>query len=192
MLFRSCLVLLFIYLFNTGAYYIITYWGYRLGINIETDMRAGLFGNIQNSSFTYHDNHKTGHLLSNLTNDLFEVGEVAHHGPEDVFIALMTLIGSFGAMLYINAELALLMFITVPPLAFIVVFCKRRMTKAMKLMFRRMADFNAQVEDAVGGIRLVQAFANEKYESKLFHKDNYNFRGAKLESYKVMGLNTFA
>lgn len=189
LIFWACFALLFIYLFNTGAHYIVTYWGHRLGINIETDMRAELFDHIQKLSFTYHDNQKTGHLLSNLTNDLFEVGEVAHHGPEDVFIALITLIGSFGAMLYINTELALLMFVMVPPIVFIVVFCNRRMTKAMKLMFRRMANFNARVEDTVGGIRLVQAFANEKHESKLFHKDNYNFRDAKLKSYQVMGWN---
>lgn len=189
LIFWACLALFFIYLLNTGAYYIVTYWGHRLGINIETDMRAELFDHIQKLSFTYHDNQKTGHLLSNLTNDLFEVGEVAHHGPEDIFIALMTLIGSFGAMLYINTELALLMFIMVPLIAFVVVFCNRRMTKAMKLMFRRMADFNARVADTVGGIRLVQAFANEKHESKLFHKDNYNFRDAKLKSYRVMGWN---
>lgn len=185
----ACIVLFVIYIFNSWAHYIVTYWGHRLGINIETDMRAELFDHIQKLSFTYHDNQKTGHLLSSLTNDLFEVGEVAHHGPEDVFIAVITLFGSFGAMLYINAELALLMFVMVPPIAFIVVFCNRRMTKAMKLMFGRMADFNARVEDTVGGIRLVQAFANERHESKLFHKDNYNFRDAKLKSYRVMGWN---
>lgn len=189
LIFLACMALFFVYIFNSWAHYIVTYWGHRLGINIETDMRAELFDHIQKLSFTYHDNHKTGHLLSNLTNDLFEIGEVAHHGPEDVFIALMTFIGSFGAMLYINTELALLMFIMVPPIAFIVVFCNRRMTKAMKLLFRRMADFNARVEDTVGGIRLVQAFANEKHESKLFHKDNSHFREAKLESYRVMGIN---
>lgn len=189
LIFWACLALLFVYIFNSWAHYIVTYWGHRLGINIETDMRAELFDHIQKLSFTYHDNHKTGHLLSNLTNELFEIGEVAHHGPEDVFIALMTFIGSFGAMLYINTKLALLMFIMVPAIVFIVVFCNQRMTKAMKLLFRRMADFNARVEDTVGGIRLVQAFANEKHESKLFHKDNYHFRDAKLESYRVMGWN---
>lgn len=189
LIFWSCIGLLVIYMFNSGAHYIVMYWGHRLGMNIETDMRAQLFDHIQKLSFTYHDNNKTGHLLSNLTNDLFEVGEVAHHGPEDVFIAIMTFIGSFGAMLYINAQLALIMLIMVPPLTFIIVYCQRRMTKTMKLMFSRMANFNARVEDTVAGIRLVQAFANEKHESKLFHKDNYNFRDSKLAAYRVMGIN---
>ncbi|MFC4735253.1 ABC transporter ATP-binding protein [Bacillus daqingensis] len=178
-----------IYIFNSGAHYVVTYWGHRLGINIETDMRAELFEHVQRLSFTYHDNNKTGHLLSNLTNDLFEIGEVAHHGPEDLFIAFMTLIGSFAVMLYINVELALLTFFVVPLLVFIVVYCNRKMAQAMKSMFVRMADFNARVEDTIGGIRLVQAFANEKHERRLFQKDNLKFKEAKIWSYRIMGIN---
>lgn len=134
-------------------------------------------------------NNKTGRLLSNLTNDLFEVVEVAHHGPEDIFIALVTLIGSFVVMLYINVQLAILTFLIVPLLVFIVVYCNRRMNEAMRSMFKRMTDCNARVEDAVSGIRLVQAFANENHERKLFHKDNYCFREAKIWSYRVIGWN---
>lgn len=185
----ACIALFVIYMFNTGAHYVVTYWGHRLGINIETDMRAELFDHIQKLSFTYHDNNRTGHLLSNLTNDLFEVGEVAHHGPEDIFIASVTLFGSFFVMLYINVQLAILTFLIVPLLVFVVVYCNRRMTVAMRSMFKRMADFNARVEDTVGGIRVVQAFANEGHERKLFHKDNYRFREAKIWSYRVMGWN---
>ncbi|MFC5712391.1 ABC transporter ATP-binding protein [Thalassorhabdus alkalitolerans] len=181
--------LFFIYILNSGAHYLVTYWGHRLGINIETDMRAELFEHVQKLSFTYHDNNKTGHLLSNLTNDLFEIGEVAHHGPEDIFIALMTFIGSFSVMLYINIELALLTFLVVPFLFFIVVYCNRKMSRAMKSMFVRMADFNARVEDTIGGIRLVQAFANERHEQKLFEKDNLKFKEAKVLSYRIMGIN---
>ncbi|MFZ4453848.1 ABC transporter ATP-binding protein [Salibacterium aidingense] len=186
----ACAALFFIYICNTGAHFVVTYWGHRLGINIETDMRAELFDHVQRLSFTYYDNNKTGHLLSNLTNDLFEIGEVAHHGPEDVFIALMTLFGSFGVMLYINVKLALLTFLVVPPLIFIIIYCHRRMTAAMKFMLKRMADFNARVEDTIGGIRLVQAFANEKHERRLFQRDNQRFKDAKIWSYSVMGLNT--
>ncbi|MGY4691699.1 ABC transporter ATP-binding protein [Salibacterium sp. K-3] len=185
----ACMGLFVIYILNTGAHFVVTYWGHRLGINIETDMRDELFDHVQRLSFTYYDNNKTGHLLSNLTNDLFEIGEVAHHGPEDVFIAAMTLFGSFGVMLYIHVKLALLTFLVVPLLILIIIFCHRRMTKAMKYMLKRMADFNARVEDTVGGIRLVQAFANEKHERRLFHIDNRNFKDAKIWSYRVMGLN---
>ncbi|SDO53476.1 ABC transporter ATP-binding protein [Alkalicoccus daliensis] len=188
-IFWACVALFIVYIFNSGAHFIVTYWGHRLGINIETDMRAELFEHIQKLSFTYHDNNKTGHLLSNLTNDLFEIGEVAHHGPEDVFIAIMTLFGSFAVMLYINVELAVLTFLVVPLLIFIVIYCNRKMTAAMKNMFTRMADFNARVEDTVGGIRLVQAFANEKHERKLFHEDNIRFKEAKIWSYRIMGIN---
>lgn len=185
----ACLALFAIYIFNSWAQYIVTYWGHRLGINIETDMRAELFDHIQKLSFSYHDNNKTGHLLSNLTNDLFEIGEVAHHGPEDVFTAFMTLIGSFAVMLYINIKLAILTFLVVPFLIVIVVYCNRRMAAAMRSMFKRMGEFNARVEDSIGGIRLVQAFANEKHESQLFHKENTRFKEAKIWSYRIMGLN---
>ncbi|MBM7631584.1 ABC transporter ATP-binding protein [Geomicrobium sediminis] len=185
----ACLALFVIYIFNSGAHYIVTYWGHILGINIETDMRRELFAHVQNLSYSYHDNNKTGHLLSNLTNDLFEIGEVAHHGPEDVFTAIMTLFGSFGVMLYINWQLAVITFIVVPLLTWIVVYCNRKMSGAMRLMFQRMANFNARVEDTLGGIRLVQAFANEKHEQKLFKEDNENFREAKIRSYKIMGVN---
>ncbi|GAK01023.1 LOW QUALITY PROTEIN: lipid A export ATP-binding/permease protein MsbA [Geomicrobium sp. JCM 19055] len=185
----ACIALFVIYIFNSGAHYIVTYWGHILGINIETDMRRELFAHVQNLSYSYHDNNKTGHLLSNLTNDLFEIGEVAHHGPEDVFTAIMTLFGSFGVMLYINWQLASITFIVVPLLTWIVVYCNRKMSGAMRLMFQRMANFNARVEDTLGGIRLVQAFANEKHEQKLFKEDNENFREAKIRSYKIMGVN---
>lgn len=185
----ACIALFVIYIFNSGAHYIVTYWGHILGINIETDMRRELFAHVQNLSYSYHDNNKTGHLLSNLTNDLFEIGEVAHHGPEDVFTAIMTLFGSFGVMLYINWQLAVITFIVVPLLTWIVVYCNRKMSGAMRLMFQRMANFNARVEDTLGGIRLVQAFANEKHEQKLFKEDNENFREAKIRSYKIMGVN---
>ncbi|MFB4158370.1 ABC transporter ATP-binding protein [Geomicrobium sp. JSM 1781026] len=185
----ACAVLFLIYIFNSGAHYIVTYWGHILGINIETDMRRDLFQHVQQLSYSYHDNNKTGHLLSNLTNDLFEIGEVAHHGPEDVFTALMTLFGSFGVMLYINWQLAVLTFIVVPFLAWVVIFCNRKMSGAMRVMFHRMAAFNARVEDTLGGIRLVQAFANEKHEQDLFKEDNENFKEAKIRSYRIMGIN---
>ncbi|SFL79638.1 ABC transporter ATP-binding protein [Salibacterium qingdaonense] len=185
----ACIGLFFLYIFNTGAHFVVTYWGHKLGINIETDMRDELFDHMQRLSYTYYDNNKTGNLLSHLTNDLFEIGEVAHHGPEDVFIALMTLFGSFGVMLFINVKLAVLTFLIVPLLIAVIVYCHRHMAAAMKYMLKRMADFNTRVEDTVGGIRLVQAFANERHEQKLFHHDNQNFKQAKLWSYRIMGLN---
>lgn len=185
----ACVVLLLIYVMNSFLNYIVTYWGHMLGINIETDMRRRLFDHVQKLSFRFFDNTKTGHLISRLTNDLFEIGEVAHHGPEDMFIAAMTLVGAFGIMLYIQPELAIMTFIIVPVIIWLVLYFNGRMTKASNRLFTDMADFNARVEDTVGGIRVVQAFANEKHEGKLFKVNNLRFREAKLISYKLIGLN---
>ncbi len=186
----ACMGLLMLYLVNTALQYIVTYWGHMLGINIETDMRKKLFDHIQKLSFRFFDNNKTGHLLSRLTNDLFEIGEMAHHGPEDVFIAIMTLIGAFVLMLMINWKLALLTFIIIPFLIWLVIYCNKKMTDASSRMFTDMADFNARVEGTVGGIRVVQAFSNEKHERERFAVNNLRFREAKLLAYKIMGINS--
>ncbi|MBH5318661.1 ABC transporter ATP-binding protein [Paenibacillus sp. GSMTC-2017] len=185
----ACAVLLLIYIINTLLSYVVTYWGHMLGINIETDMRRKLFTHVQKLSFRFFDNTKTGHLISRLTNDLFEIGEVAHHGPEDMFIAAMTLVGAFGIMLFIQPELAIMTFIIVPVIIALVLFFNGKMTKAVERLFSDMADFNARVEDTVGGIRVVQAFANEKHEGKLFKGNNLRFREAKLFSYKLISMN---
>ncbi|RCW47858.1 ABC transporter ATP-binding protein [Paenibacillus prosopidis] len=185
----ACAVLLVVYVVNTLLSFVVTYWGHMLGINIETDMRKKLFDHVQKLSFRFFDNTKTGHLISRLTNDLFEIGEVAHHGPEDMFIALMTLLGAFGIMAYINLELAVLTFVIIPIIIWLVLYFNGRMTKAVERLLSDMADFNARVEDTVGGIRVVQAFSNEKHEKKLFKANNLRFREAKLFSYKLIGLN---
>ncbi|MCA0756456.1 ABC transporter ATP-binding protein/permease [Paenibacillus sp. N4] len=186
----ASVILLIVYCINTLLQYIVTYYGHMLGINIETDMRKKLFDHVQKLSFRFFDNTKTGHLISRLTTDLFEIGEVAHHGPEDMFIAAMTLVGAFGIMAYINLELAVLTFIIVPVIIWLVLYFNGKMTKAVDTLFSNMANFNARVEDTVGGIRVVQAFSNEKHEGKLFKADNLRFRDAKLFSYRLIGLNS--
>jgi len=128
-------------------------------------------------------------MISRLTTDLFEIGEVAHHGPEDLFIAIMTLMGAFTLMAFLNWKLALLTFAIVPIIMWLVIVCNQRMTKAVDRMYRDVADFNARVEDSIGGIRVVQAFANEKHERKLFEANNLRFRDAKILQYKIMGYN---
>ncbi|NRR02923.1 ABC transporter ATP-binding protein [Brevibacillus sp. RS1.1] len=185
----ACIGLLALYGLNSGMNYVVTYWGHMLGINIETDMRKKLYDHIQKLSFRFFDNTKTGHLLSRLTNDLMEIGEVAHHGPEDLFIAVMTLIGAFLLMFNINEEMALLTFLVIPLLIFFVVHFNRKMTKAFHRLYGDMADFNARVEDNVGGMRVVQAFANEQFENKRFAENNQRFRITKLLSYKIMAQN---
>ncbi|RUS48279.1 ABC transporter ATP-binding protein [Cohnella sp. AR92] len=183
----ACLGLLAVYLINTFMQFVVNYWGHMLGINIETDMRRKLFDHVQKLSFRFFDNNKTGHLISRMTNDLNEIGEVAHHGPEDLFIAVMTLIGAFLLMAEIHMDLAVITFIAVPIMILLAVFFNGKMTKAIHRMFADMADFNARVEDNVGGIRVVQAFANEEHEKKLFAENNQRYRFAKLAAYKIMG-----
>jgi len=182
----ACVGLLAIYAFNTALNYIVTYWGHMLGVNIETDMRRKLFAHIQKLDFRFFDNNKTGHLIGRMTNDLNDIGELAHHGPEDVFIAVMTLIGSFSLMAYINLDLALLTFIIVPVMSWMIIYFGGRMTKTYRRLFDNIGNFNARIEDNVGGIRVVQSFANETHEAKLFAADNQQFRQTKLLAYKLM------
>ncbi|RAS80241.1 ABC transporter ATP-binding protein [Priestia endophytica] len=188
----ACLGLLAIYLLNTGLQYIVTFWGHKLGINIETDMRRKLFGHMQKLSFSYYDENKTGHSISRLTKDLEEIGEVAHHGPEDVFVAIMTLLGAFGIMLTINWKLAVLSFIVIPFLMICAIHFNKKMTKTFRKMFSDVGDINARVEDSIGGIRVVKAFANEEHEQKRFEVNNERYRQTKLQSYKIMAQNIMA
>jgi ATP-binding cassette subfamily B protein len=178
--------LLAVYALNTALQYVVTYWGHMLGINIETDMRRKLFDHIQKLSFRFFDNNKTGHLIARITNDLQDIGEVAHHGPEDIFIAIMTLIGAFVLMAWINWELTVLTFLVIPLIVWVAMYFSGKMTRTYRQLFGNVAQFNARVEDTVGGIRVVQAFANEEHEKRLFAVDNMNYRATKLLAYKIM------
>ncbi|MCZ2260356.1 ABC transporter ATP-binding protein [Sporosarcina sp. G11-34] len=180
------ILLLVIYIFSTFLQYIVSYLGHKLGINIETDMRQQLFNHVQRQSFRFFDNTKTGHIMSRITNDLFDIGELAHHGPEDLFIAIMTLVGAFILMYNINPELALIAIVMVPLLIILVTFCNVKMNAAWTNMYGKIADVNARVEDSVSGVRVVQSFTNEDFEIGRFKTDNGNFRLAKLVAYKVM------
>jgi ATP-binding cassette subfamily B protein len=178
--------LLLIYLLNTGLMAIVTYWGHMLGVNIETDMRQKAFDHLQKLSFGYFDNQKTGHLVGRLTKDLEEIGEVAHHGPEDVFIAVMTLLGAFVLMFSVNAELALITAAVIPFVFWLTSRYGGRMTRTWRNLFHRVGRFNARIEENVGGIRVVQAFANEAHERRLFSVENEAYRTTKLEAYRIM------
>ncbi|PZU19039.1 MAG: multidrug ABC transporter ATP-binding protein [Shinella sp.] len=182
----SALGLLVIYGLNAGLQVVVTYWGHKLGISIETEMRRKAFDHLQKLSFGYFDNQKTGHLVARLTKDLEEIGEVAHHGPEDMFIALMTLIGAFLLMLNVHAPLALLTAVIVPVTAWVTTHYGTRMTATWHALYGRVADFNTRIEENVGGIRVVQSFTNEDYERHLFAESNESYRATKLAAYKVM------
>ncbi len=178
--------LFLIYVVNAGLQVVVTYWGHMLGIRIEAEMRRKAFDHLQKLSFGYFDNQKTGHLVARLTKDLEEIGEVAHHGPEDLFIAIMTLIGAFLLMLWVHVPLALITAVIVPLTAFVTTHYGARMTSNWHALYGRVADFNARIEENVGGIRVVQAFANEDHERKLFAESNRNYLVTKLQAYRIM------
>ncbi|RYG79787.1 ABC transporter ATP-binding protein, partial [bacterium] len=133
--------LLAIYLLNTGLQYVVNYWGHVLGIAIETEMRRRAFAHLQRLNFGFFDERKTGHLVARVTKDLEEIGEVAHHGPEDLFIAVMTFIGAFVLMLSLNAKLAWLTFLVVPPMMWISTRFGAAMTRTMRDLFGRVGEF---------------------------------------------------
>jgi len=178
--------LLLIYLFNTGLMAIVTYWGHMLGINIETEMRRKSFDHLQKLSFRFYDNHKTGHLVARVTKDLEEIGEVAHHGPEDLFIAVMTFLGAFALMFAVNVKLALITATVVPLVAWVTIRYGDRMERNWQMLYSRVGDFNVRIEENVGGMRVVQAFANEDHERTLFAHDNARYRETKLSAYRIM------
>ncbi|MEF2551628.1 ABC transporter ATP-binding protein [Aurantimonas sp. A2-1-M11] len=181
--------LLAIYLLNTGLMAVVTYWGHMLGINIETEMRRRAFDHLQKLSFGYFDNQKTGHLVGRLTKDLEEIGEIAHHGPEDLFIAVMTFLGAFVLMLFVHVELALITAVMVPVGTVLTIRYGARMTETWRAIYGSVGAFNARIEENVGGIRVVQAFANENHERSLFARDNAQYRDRKLDAYRIMSVS---
>ncbi|MCR0980541.1 ABC transporter ATP-binding protein [Roseomonas populi] len=178
--------LLAVYLLNAGLMAVVTYWGHMLGINIETEMRRRAFAHLQKLSFSYFDNNKTGHIVARRTKDLEEIGEVAHHGPEDLFIAVMTFLGAFALMFTVNPQLALITAAVVPVTGWLTARFGGRMTRNWHAIYGRVGGFNARIEENVGGIRVVQAFANEEHEKRLFARDNAAYRATKLEAYRLM------
>ncbi|THF73264.1 ABC transporter ATP-binding protein [Cohnella fermenti] len=190
LIFWACLGLLAVYAVNGLLQYVVTYWGHQLGINIETDMRRKLFNHVQKLSFRFFDNNKTGHLMARMTSNLMEIGEMAHHGPEDVFIAIMTLAGAFSLMLAINWKLALLSFVIIPGLIYLSLYFNRKMIRSFQRMFKDIGEFNSRVEDSIGGIRVVQAFANEDHEAAKFAENNEQYRRTKFDSYKIQAQNS--
>ncbi|PRS68013.1 multidrug ABC transporter ATP-binding protein [Bacillus pumilus] len=185
----TAFALFVIYALSSVMQFIVSYWGHMLGINIETDMRKKLFDHFQRLSFKFFDNNKTGKLMSRMTNDLMYIGEVAHHGPEDLFIAIMTILGAFAVMLMINWQLAILTFLIMPVIIWLALHFNKKMTHAITQLNNDIGDFHARVENNIGGIRLVQTFANEHFEKKRFAENNNRFRKAKLLSYKIMSVN---
>lgn len=186
----ACGGLFAFYAINTALQYVVIFFGHKLGVNIETDMRQDLFRHLQRQSFAYYDEQKTGNLISRLTTDLFEISEVAHHGPEDVFITIMTLVGSFLLMFHSHAKLALATFALLPLITIALVFFNKKMTQVNTTIYENLGEFNSGVEASVSGIRVTQSFANEPYEAARFDGLSQGYRRSKIKFYKVMAASS--
>lgn len=178
--------LLMVYVFNTLLMGIVIYWGHRLGIEIETEMRRRAFAHLTRLSWRWYDRARTGKLVARVTRDLEEIGEVAHHGPEDLFIAVMTFVGAFLLMVNLHVTLALITVVIVPLMVWVVAVYGARMTRSWRDIYARVGAFNVRLEEAISGIRVVQAFGNERHEEELFARDNAAYRDTKLSAYAIM------
>ena len=174
------------YVLKSVFYFVVAYWGHLLGVRMEADIRRDLFTHMQDLSFAFYDKNRTGQLMSRVTGDLFEITELAHHGPEDLFISAVTLIGAFAIMLTIRWELALIVFAVIPLFLLFTVFSRRWMMSASTEVKVKLAGINGEVESSISGMRTAKAFANEAAESAKFQHANDLFRGAKRGYYRAM------
>lgn len=181
-------ILILLFIIRGIFQYIVTYWGHFLGVRMETDMRDMLFSHIQDLSFSFFDRTRTGHLLSRIVSDLFDVVELAHHGPEDLLISILTFIGSFIFMLWIRWELALLLLIFIPIVLYLSIRQRKRMQYASRRVKETTADINASIESSISGAKLAQAFTNEDFERDKLRGSNYSYRDAKGHYYRNMAI----
>ena len=183
-------IMLAAYLVRALANYIVTRYGHELGVRVEADMREEIFEKVQTLSFSFFDNHRTGKLMSRMTNDLFEITELAHHGPETVLQAVLTIVGSLAVLASVRWELALILFILIPVLLMILMRLRVSLRESSLDVKREMAEINTAVESGVSGVRTVKAFANEEDAIDKFHGANEHFKVAKRGYYHVFGLFT--
>ncbi len=174
------------YVLKSLFYYIVTYWGHLLGVRMEADIRRDLFSHMQKLSFSFYDKNRTGQLMSRVTGDLFEITELAHHGPEDLFISSVTILGAFGIMLSIQWRLALVVVAVIPLFVLFTALSRKRMMCASTEVKTTLAGINGEVESSLSGMRTAKAFANEEAESRKFDVANDQFRGAKRGYYRSM------
>ena len=180
------LAMLGLFILRTLAQWIVTYLGHLTGVHIEADMRAAIFAHMQKLGFSFYDKNRTGLLMSRVTTDLFDITELAHHGPEDLFISLVTLTGSFIILWRIQKTLALVLMIAVPLIVIFVATRRRNMMKVSREVKRRTAGINAEIESSISGIRVAKAFGNEDEEIDKFSHCTNEYVGAKRGYYRVM------
>lgn len=186
LLIRWTIIMIVLFIVRYISNYIVSYWGHLLGVRIEHDMRRDVFTHLQTLSFNYYDNNKTGHIMSRIVNDLRDITELAHHGPEDLFISLVMLVGSFIILLNIEWRLTLIIFSFVPVMIIFAISKRQKMEDSFRNVRVEIADVNAQLENSISGARVAKSFTNEDYEIEKFNQGNYKFANARRKSYKVM------
>lgn len=188
LIFKIGFFMLILYGIRMLLEYIVGYYGHVLGVKMEYDMRKEMFSHVQDLPFKFFDNTKTGHIMSRMVNDLNEIAEMAHHGPEDLFISTVMIIGSFILLLNINVKLTLITFIVLPFMLYFAMHYNSKMRKNFRQMRESLADINGRLEDSISGIRVVKSFTNEEYEEYKFDDGNDNFKRLRTISVRYLGI----
>lgn len=179
-------VLALLYVVKLIANYIVDYWGHVMGVRLQYEMRKDVFSHLQTLPFRYFDDNKTGHIMSRIINDLMEISELAHHGPEDVFISIIMLLGSFILLCNINLKLTLIVFAFIPVILWFTATRRVKMSNAFDEVRKKIAVVNAKLENSISGIRVAKSFTNEEYEMEKFDEGNNQFKVARSSAYKYM------
>ena len=179
-------VMVVLVLVEMGCNYYISYYGHMMGVKMEGNMRRDIFSHYQKLSFAFFDNRKVGELLSRVTSDLFEITELLHHGPEDVLISIIKIVGAFTILIHINLPLTMVTFICIPFMVILGIYFNRKMKRAFKRNRKRVAEINSRIEDSLSGVRVVKSFANEEIEIEKFQEGNHNYILSKKDSYRYM------
>lgn len=181
-------VLLAVYLIRAGLNYYINYYGHAMGVKMQAKMRSDLFKHLEKLPYSFYDNNETGQLMARMTNDLFNVSELAHHGPENIFITSFMTLSAFVYLCTINWKLALIIFAFLPVLIIIAVFSRKNMTKAFQKSREEIGNINACLENSIAGIRVTKAYTNADHEQARFEESNSAFVKARTKAYKAMGV----
>ena len=172
---------------RAGMNYIITYWGHMFGVRVEADLRDDLFRHMQSLDFKFFDSNRTGQLMNRMTGDLFEITELSHHGPEDLFVAFVTIVGAICIMFTVQWQLALVILIIIPIFLAVVMLCRKNMVTTSRNVKITMSEINGEIESGLSGIRTSKAFANEEADYRKFAQANEKFKTAKCASYSAFG-----
>ena len=176
------------YLFRAFLNFIVAYYGHTFGIRVEADIRRDLFAHMQELSFDFYDQNRTGKLMARLTSDLFELTELAHHGPEDLLTSVLTICGALAVMTSIRWQLAVIVAAMIPVFLIVVMTMRKRMGRASRAAKEKTGHINQEIESSLSGVRTAKAFANEEVESLRFHAANELFKTSKREFHKAMGM----